>query len=63
MLPKRKEINETTLETHFNLPLTLFSRSNFLAVLTVLSLPIDSIIFDLALVWSNLTCHKISLHS
>lgn len=47
-----------TLETHFNLLLTLFSGSNFLKMLTVLSLPIDSIIFDLALVWANLTCHK-----
>ena len=61
--PKWKEINGTTLETHFNLLLTLFSGSNFLKMFTVLSLPIDSIIFDLALVWANLTCHKISFHS
>jgi hypothetical protein len=61
--PRWEEINGTTLETRFNLPLTLFSRSNFLTMLTLLSLPIDSIIFDLAWVWSNLTCHKISFHS
>ena len=61
--PMWKEINDTTLETHFNLLLTLFSGSNFLKMLTVLSLPIDSIIFDLAWVWANLTCHKISFHS
>lgn len=37
--------------------------SNFLKMLTVLSLLIDSIIFDLALVWANLGWHKISFHS